>query len=80
MNKRDALKLKPGAWVLFGEKRTMANDIRPGKVLHVTPKGGIRLEINASGNTDWVPYSNVYSKEDVPAAYAADPWKWFKLS
>lgn len=69
MNLKSALRLKPGSIILVGSR----NDaVRIGRVLHVTPRGGIRIEVGCyarwketppgtvryAGET-WVPYSQV---------------------
>lgn len=74
MRKRDALRLKPGDVVGYAnhmvtEKATAWGE---GRVLHVTPKGGIRVEPLSSKNFThdwrtergvaaprWVPYHHI---------------------
>lgn len=65
MHKRDALKLKEGDLITFGNSMWSAevdreDGWREGTVLYVTPKGGIRVRVT-SGREDWVPYHFVGS-------------------
>ena len=75
MNKRDALRLRPGDHTLYGEHTRMDACIRgsgfhAGRVIHVTPNGGIKVEmlhpngITSYGRTEWVPYHHVLRKEE----------------
>lgn len=81
MNKRDALRLKPGDNILFSDVPTRRmNDATNwffGEVLHITPKGGVRVRITESrdgcwngpgtgasaGKVRWIPYHHVFSKQ-----------------
>jgi hypothetical protein len=67
MNKPEALRLKPGAHILYGEHRRIVDCVRGsgfhvGRVIHVTPNGGIKVEmlhpngITSYGREAWVPY------------------------
>lgn len=63
MNKRDALKLKPGDLVVFGAHVQSAKCIfrRLARVEFVTPRGGVRLRCtdeagNVTGTPEWIPY------------------------
>jgi hypothetical protein len=78
MNKRDALRLKPGDIIMFGnsmwsEKVYSGAGPRWGQVLQVTPKGGIRVELlkdysNApTGVLLWVPYHHVIDVHEAPS-------------
>jgi len=61
MNKRDAIKLRPGDIVLYGPSMWSEQCIgrtREGTVKHVTPKGGI-LVVDVNGYEHWVPYHHV---------------------
>lgn len=60
MNKRDALRLSVGEWVAFGNSARTADVLawRRGQVVHVTPKGGIKVR-TASGE-EWIPYHHVW--------------------
>ena len=60
MNKRDALKLRPGDLILFGNDRLTLNctEWGEGEVIHVTDKGGILVRIvegckRSGGGWDW---------------------------
>ena len=70
MNKRDALRLRPGSCILYGNHMRSFDCIRGsgfhhGRVLHVTPAGGIKIEmlhpngVTSYGTTAWVPYHHV---------------------
>jgi hypothetical protein len=65
MNKRDALKLKPGDRIIYGDhwQGQRVQRYRHGQVRFVTQRGGIKL-------TDgrWVPYHFVVRKQE-RAAY-----------
>lgn len=62
MNKRDALRLKPGQLIAWADSMWTAKSkvYDEGTVLSVTPKGGIKVR-NSSGRTEWVPYHHVCS-------------------
>jgi hypothetical protein len=74
MNKRDALRMKPGDYILYGSHANMQYCIRAdgfhwGRVCHVTPKGGIKIDalmpngVTLKGHTEWVPYHHVFKHE-----------------
>jgi hypothetical protein len=78
MTKRDALKLRHGDVICYGDNPLTAkhNTFRWGRVLHVTPKGGIRVACYGAGDDappsmersigfDWVPYHHVSRKESL---------------
>lgn len=63
MNKRDALRLKPGDRIGFGHSMWAADIDRAGSyevatVVHVTPRGGIKVRLG--GRERWVPYHHVW--------------------
>jgi hypothetical protein len=70
MNKRDALRLKPGDLILYGSYQSFQRCIRTdgfhhGEVIYVTPNGGIKVEmlhpdgVTPKGANAWVPYNHV---------------------
>jgi hypothetical protein len=63
MQKRDALRLKPGDWVIYGDSQWSrhVHRWRIGRVQHVTPRGGIKLS-----DGTWVGYHHVFRKEENP--------------
>lgn len=59
MKKQDALRMKPGDRIRFGqsmwsERCDAEGGWREGTVVHVTPAGGIKVK--TGGGTRWVPY------------------------
>jgi hypothetical protein len=68
MNKRDVLRLKPGQRLVYGDSMwtsEMRGKSRQGEVLHVTPRGGIRV-LNQFGFEEWVPYHfAIYADDNV---------------
>lgn len=82
MNKRDALRLKPGDIILYGDSMwsrlvDQHSDWQRGEVIHVTPRGGIKVVHLGPASADpakkkkrqhvhvWVPYHHVHSKRTV---------------
>lgn len=63
MNKREALALKPGDRIKFGDHALTAASrwFRDGTVLHVTPRGGVRVRADGGGAM-WAPYHHVVRK------------------
>jgi hypothetical protein len=62
MRKSEALKLRPGQKIRFGDSiwsRKCDHNWAEGIVLHVTPKGGIRVQTEEGQR--WVPYHHVLS-------------------
>lgn len=60
MDKRSALKLAPGDWIIYGDAgrgQHVSRYLR-GEVAYVTPRGGIKLTTGG-----WVPYHHVLSKD-----------------
>ena len=60
MKKRDALRLKPGDSIVFGDHRLSAKWFQTwlGEVLHVTPQGKIKVRVEEGPKTvggwyDW---------------------------
>jgi hypothetical protein len=75
MHKRDALKLRAGDYILYGSSANTLESIQAdgfhwGRVLHVTSKGGIKIErlkpdgISSYGLEAWVPYHHVLRSEN----------------
>lgn len=78
MNKRDALRLKPGDEISFCDHHhtAQASQWWTGEVLHVTSKGGIKVRVTEGradgwrgpgtgpdvGTERWVPYHHVVGK------------------
>lgn len=60
MNKREALKLKPGIHVRCGNSAMTAKVTHwhIARVQHVTPKGGV-LVWSRDGGERWVPYHHI---------------------
>ena len=63
MNKRDALRLRPGDRVLYGNAtQTQRSTItRTGEVRFVTARGGIRVA-DEKGRESWVACSHVIGR------------------
>lgn len=66
MNLRDALKLKPGDEIMFGDsmwsaKVDAAGTWRHGHVVHVTPRGGVHVRVGE--HLEWIPYNWIYGKD-----------------
>lgn len=67
MNKRDALRLTPGTIIVFGNSQftSKCTYFKEGIVKHVTPRGGILVDvIKHRGDRQplyekWVPYNHV---------------------
>jgi hypothetical protein len=69
VSKRVALKLKPGDRIIYGERKTLAKHLEEGRVIHVTPKGGVKIEMvtrsgRMTGVTMWVPYHFIYEIDE----------------
>jgi hypothetical protein len=64
MNKRDALRLRPGDRVIFGDSMWSAkvSGWLSGEVVFVTPKGGVKLV--CGGREQWVPYHHIARRDD----------------
>ena len=60
MRKTEALKLKRGDWIRYGDSNwgQRVTRWRLGRVAHVTARGGIKLDTG-----EWVPYHYVLHKE-----------------
>lgn len=65
MNKRDALRLKRGDRILFGNSMWSRNVDKweSGTVLFVTKNGGVRVACSG-GIITWVPYHFIFRKAD----------------
>jgi hypothetical protein len=63
MQKRQALRLKPGDWVIYGDSQwsQRVRRWRIGCVRHVTRRGGIKLS-----DGRWIGYHHVLRKEENP--------------
>jgi len=62
LRKSDALKLRPGQRICFGDSMwsRKCEDWREGTVMFVTPQGGIRAR--TTRGLEWVPYHHVLRK------------------
>jgi hypothetical protein len=74
MNKNDALKLRPGEWIMFGDSMWSAKvrTWRRGTVITVTPRGGLRVRVEG-GNMEWVHYHHVLEWGAAAAPLDAPP-------
>jgi hypothetical protein len=63
MNKRDALELKRGETIVYGDSMwtVEVRRWRSGTVQFVTQRGGI-LVVNEWGTEEWVPYHHVHHR------------------
>lgn len=63
VSKRDALRLKPGDFVVFGDKQRtlLCTWVSEGHVVHVTPRGGVKVRTR-EGAVRWVPYHHIIGK------------------
>ena len=87
MNKRAALRLKTGDFILYGSytdtiKCCQTDGFHWGEVIYVTPNGGIKIHalhpdgITQKGYTEWVPYHHVAQTADRASQLAsATPFK-----
>ena len=82
MEKKKAVRMKPGTLILFEDwRKLLSSGERLGRVQHVTPKGGVlvtpvvevfgdTITLRTIGPAEWLPYSKVQLSIDQPE----DPW------
>jgi hypothetical protein len=70
MKKAEALRLKPGQVITFGDHTYTARCTRvwQGEVLHVTPRGGIKVKV-----TDETPW---YGPAEYARRYGGNEVRW----
>ena len=88
MEKKKAVRMKPGTLVLFeDERKILKSGQRLGRVEHVTAKGGVLvtpvvevysnpITLSVIGPAEWLPYSKVQLSNCTYAieARTGEPW------